>query len=284
MNASKTTAAKLEPAPLSRLCIHTITTRPLPLAEAASAYRAAGVPGITLWRDAVEAVGAAESARIIADSGLNVVSLCRGGFFPATTEADRIKALDDNRRVIDLAAAVGAPLVVLVCGAVPGIPLADARQQIAQGISSLVPHAAAANVKLAIEPLHPMYAGDRSAVNTLGQANDIVAALRSPWVGVTIDVYHLWWDDRLESEIARTGRLGAIFSYHVCDWRTPTRDLLFDRALMGTGCIPLRQIRSWVEQAGFTGMIEVEIFSSELWQLDQLQFVQQVKSAYLEHT
>jgi sugar phosphate isomerase/epimerase len=117
-------------------------------------------------------------------------------------------------------------------------------------------------------------------VNTLGQANDIVEKLRSPQVGVTIDVYHVWWDDRLEREIERSGQMGAIFSYHVCDWRTPTRDLLLDRGMMGEGCIPLRQIRSWVERAGFTGMIEVEIFSTELWKLDQLELVKRVKSAY----
>jgi sugar phosphate isomerase/epimerase len=270
-------------APLSRFCIHTITTKPLPLAAAIDAYRAAGVSGITVWRDALEPIGLKESGRLLANSGLKVVSLCRGGFFPAKTQTDRQKAIDENKAIIDEAAAIGAPLVVLVCGAVPGIALPEARKQIADGIAACIDHARAANVKLGIEPLHPMYAGDRSAINTLAQANDIVEQLRSPAVGVTIDVYHLWWDDRLESEIARCGKLGAIFSYHVCDWRTPTRDLLLDRALMGEGCIPLRQIRSWVEAAGFTGMIEVEIFSSELWKMDQVQFVQKIKSAYLEH-
>ena len=135
-------------------------------------------------------------------------------------------------------------------------------------------------MKLGIEPLHPMYADNRSAVNILGQANDLVEKLRSPQVGVTIDAYHVWWDDRLEREIGRSGRLNAIFSFHVCDWRTPTRDLLLDRGMMGEGCIPLRQIRSWVERAGFDGMIEVEIFSAELWKLDQLELVKRVKSAF----
>ncbi|HEX4052710.1 MAG TPA: sugar phosphate isomerase/epimerase family protein [Tepidisphaeraceae bacterium] len=270
-------------APLSRLCIHTITTKPLALPAAVKAYRDAGAAGITVWRDAIVPLGVKESARILADSGLKVVSLCRGGFFPAASAADRQKALDDNRRVIDEAAAIGAPLVVLVCGAAPGVPLAEARKQIAGGIAAVIPHATPAGIKLGIEPLHPMYADTRSAINTLSQANDIVENLRSPGVGVTIDVYHVWWDERLEAEIARCGRLGAIFSYHVCDWRSPTRDLLLDRGLMGEGCIPLGQIRSRVEKAGFDGMIEVEIFSSEFWQMDQLEFVKRLKSAYLEH-
>lgn len=270
-------------ASLSRLCIHTITTKPLALPAAVKAYRDAGAAGITVWREALTPLGARESARVLAESGLKVVSLCRGGFFPAAGESDRQKALDDNRRVIDEAAMIGAPLVVLVCGAAAGIPLAEARHQIADGIAAVVPHAAQARVKLGIEPLHPMYADTRSAINTLSQANDLVEKLRSPHVGVTLDVYHVWWDERLEAEIARCGRLGAIFSYHVCDWRSPTRDLLLDRGLMGEGCIPLRQIRCWVEKAGFDGMIEVEIFSGEFWQMDQLEFLKRLKSAYLEH-
>ncbi len=270
-------------APLSRLCIHTVTTKPLALPAAVKAYRELGAAGITVWREALKPLGIKESARILADSGLKMVSLCRGGFFPAIDESNRQKALDDNRLVIDEAAAIGAPLLVLVCGAMPGIPLAEARRQIAEGIAAIIPHAAKAGVKLGIEPLHPMYADTRSAISTLWQANDIVEELRSPHVGVTIDVYHVWWDDQLESQIARAGHAGSIFSYHVCDWRSPTRDLLLDRGMMGEGCIPLRQIRSWIENAGFDGMIEVEIFSNDFWQLDQLEFLKRLKSAYLEY-
>jgi sugar phosphate isomerase/epimerase len=270
-------------APISRLCVHTITTKPLALPAAIAGYCGIGASGITVWRDALTPLGLAESKKHLAGSGLSVMSLCRGGFFPAITEVDRQKALDDNRRAIDEAAAIGAPLVVLVCGAVPKMPLAEGRKQIADAIAALIPHAAAAGVRLGIEPLHPMYADSRSAVNTLGQANDIVEELASPQVGVTIDVFHVWWDERLEAEIARSGRLNAIFSFHVCDWRSPTRDLLNDRGLMGEGSIPLRQIRGWVERAGFNGMIEVEIFSNELWQTDQSDFLRKIRSAYLEH-
>lgn len=269
---------------LSRFCLHTITTKPLALPAACAAYRQVGISGITVWRDALQPLGIKESAKVLADSGLKVVSLCRGGFFPAVAAADRRKAIDENRRVIDEAAVIGAPLIVLVCGAVPRLPLIEARKQIAEALVELVPYAAAANVKLGIEPLHPMFADTRSAVNTLGQANDLVDIVNSPQVGVTIDVYHVWWDDRLEAEIIRAGRRQSIFSFHVCDWLSPTRDMLNDRGVMGDGCIPIRQIRSWVEAAGFHGMIEVEIFSTELWKLDQMQFLQRLRTAYLEHS
>ncbi|MBN2311324.1 MAG: sugar phosphate isomerase/epimerase [Candidatus Hydrogenedentes bacterium] len=266
---------------LSRLCIHTMTTKPWALPEAIDGYTAAGVPGITVWRQALEPQGVAESARMLAGSGLRVVSLCRGGFFPAATDAGRQEALDDNRRAIDEAAAIGAPLVVLVCGAVPGMPLAEARKQIADGIAAVVAHAEGAGVRLSIEALHPMYADVRSAVNTLGQANDMVEALATPWVGVTVDVYHLWWDPGLEQQIARAG--DSILSFHVCDWRTPTRDLLNDRGLMGDGCIDIPVIRGWVEQTGFCGPVEVEIFSDEYWATDQAAFVERIKAAYLAY-
>lgn len=268
---------------LSRLCIHTVTTKPWPLDQAASAFAAAGVKGITVWRDALEGREMATNRRLLEDNGLTVVSLCRGGFFPGSTAAAREAALDDNRRAIGEAHAIGAPLIVLVCGAEPGLPLPEARDQIRAGIEAVLPEAEAAGVKLAIEPLHPMYADSRSAVNTLGQANDMVEEIGSPMVGVAVDVYHLWWDPALEAEIGRCGRLDALFAYHVCDWRTPTEDLLLDRGLMGEGCIPLKQIRAWVEATGFKGFNEVEIFSKRYWAQDQDAFLKQIVDAYQLH-
>jgi len=268
---------------LSRLCIHTITTKPWAIETAAAEFAAAGVKGITVWRDTLAGRDIAQTGRMLRDQGLSVVSLCRGGFFPAATAAGRAKALEDNRHAIFEAQLLGAPLIVLVCGAVPGQPLSESRKQIADAIATLLPECEAAGVKLAIEPLHPMYADSRSAVNTLAQANDMVAQINSPWVGVAVDVYHLWWDPALEAEIARCGRLKALFAYHVCDWRTPTTDLLLDRGLMGEGCIPLRQIRAWVEATGFKGFNEVEVFSTRLWATDQNQFLKDIVRAYRDH-
>lgn len=263
----------------SRLCLHTMTTKPWTLEEAVAGYEKAGIKGITVWRSHIEPCGAEEASRILRDSSLQVVSLCRGGFFPATSAEGRQRARDENRRIIDEAATIGAPLIVLVCGADPGIPLPDARQHILDGIASVLPHAEAAGVKLSIEPLHPMYADSRSAVNTLEQANNMVSALGSPWLGVTVDVYHVWWDPMLKSEIGRADK--SIFSFHVCDWRTPTRDILNDRGMMGEGCIDIPAIRGWVEQTGFRGFIEVEIFSDQFWAWDQSRLVERIQQAYL---
>ncbi|MDB6113157.1 MAG: Xylose isomerase-like barrel [Lacunisphaera sp.] len=265
---------------LNRLCIHTITTKSWAIEMAAQKFAAAGVKGITVWRDTLAGRDIGKTGQMLRDHGLSIVSLCRGGFFPALTAADRTKALDDNRQAIAEAHALGAPLIVLVCGAVPGQSLAESRKQIQDGIAALLPDCQAANVKLAIEPLHPMYADNRSAVNTLGQANDLVEAINSPYVGVAADVYHLWWDPALEAEIARCGRMKALFAYHVCDWRTPTSDMLNDRGLMGEGCIPLRQIRGWIQAAGFNSFNEVEIFSTRLWAMDQDEYLKKIVQAY----
>lgn len=267
-----------------KLCIHTITTKSWPVEVAAKKYSAAGVGGITLWRQAIEGRDPARVGALIRDEGLEVVSLCRGGFFVARDAATRSAALDDNRRAIDEAAAVGAPVVVLVCGAVPGLPLAECRLQIRDSIAAVLPHAAACGVKLAIEPLHPMYASDRSAVNSMKQANDMCQALASDHVGVAADVYHIWWDPDLSTEIRRCGANGWLLAFHVCDWLTPTTDLLNDRGLMGEGCIDVRQIRGWVEEAGFDGYREVEIFSYRLWAQDQDAFLSRILEAHLHNT
>lgn len=269
---------------LSKLCVHTITTRPWPIETAIDRFAAHGVQGMTVWRQALDGRNPVQTGQQIRDAGLAVVSLCRGGFFPAETEAQRQDAIDDNRRAIDEAAAIGAPLVVLVCGAVPRQPLTVSRRQIQDGIEAVLDHAASAGVKLAVEPLHPMYADSRSAINTLRQANDLCDAIDSPWVGVAVDVYHLWWDPDLAAEIQRCGEAGRIFAFHICDWKTPTDDLLNDRGLMGEGCIPIRQIRGWVEDAGFDGFNEVEIFSDRYWRGDQEIFLQQIVEAYRQHS
>jgi sugar phosphate isomerase/epimerase len=269
---------------LSRLCIHTITTKPWSIEEAAKHFSASGVGGITVWRDALEGRNMGQTGQLLRDANLEVVSLCRGGFFPHIDRQKREEALDDNRKAIDEAAALGAPMVVLVCGAHPDQSLEESRKQIRDAIAALIPYAKDAGVKLAIEPLHPMYAGDRSAINTLEQANDMAEELDSPWVGVAIDVYHVWWDPHLEKQIARCGEFQNIFAFHICDWKTPTADMLLDRGLMGEGCIPVNQIRGWVEEAGFAGFNEVEIFSTEYWKQDQSAFLKTIKEAYLTHS
>jgi sugar phosphate isomerase/epimerase len=265
----------------SRLCLHTMTTRPWKLREAIDGYTRADVPAITVWRQALEPYGAAEAGRMLRGSGLRVVSLCRGGFFAARDGARRQAAIDDNLRAIDEARVIGAPLIVLVCGAVPGLPLAEAQRQIEDGIAAILPKAQAANVKLAIEPLHPMYADTRSAITTLKQANDIVERLNHPNLGVTVDVFHVWWDPELAMQIKRAAPW--IFSFHTCDWKVEMSDMLNDRGLMGEGCIDLRGLRGMVEATGFAGAIEVEIFSNHYWALEQRQFVEQIKQAYLNH-
>lgn len=217
----------------------------------------------------------------IRNHGLEIVSLCRGGFFPSMDITKRKQAIGENKKAIDEAESLGAPLIVLVCGADPGQPLQDSRLQIRDGILEIISHAEAAGVKLAIEPLHPMYAGDRSAINTLKQANDMAAEINSEQVGIALDVYHVWWDPDLETEIQRCGAMNKLLAFHICDWKLNTMDLLNDRGLMGEGCIPLQQIRSWTEETGFNGFIEVEIFSNHYWAQDQEDYLSKIKQAYL---
>ncbi|MEN6454437.1 MAG: sugar phosphate isomerase/epimerase family protein [Prolixibacteraceae bacterium] len=266
----------------SRLCVHTQTTRPWDLKTCIENYSAAGIHGITVWRNLLENQNLNEAKKQLNDNEMNVVSLCRGGFFPSVSFEKRKDAIRDNLLAIEQAAEIGAPMIVLVCGADPEQSLEKSREQIAEGITRILPAARASKVKLAIEPLHPMYAGNRSAVNTLKQANDLAGLINSEWVGVAVDVYHLWWDERLKKEISRCGRHHHLFAFHICDWNVPTADFLNDRGLMGDGCIDIPEIRSWVEDAGFTGYHEVEVFSDKYWATDQKQYLEKIKQAYLE--
>ena len=248
------------------LSINTATLRrERPLAEVVPALAAVGIPGIGPWREQIQAAGIKSAARLIGDHGLVVSGVSRAGVFTAQGRAGFQQVLDDNRRAVEEAAGIGARCLVLIGGGLmPGSrDLADARALVAEGFAALLPHARAAGLPLAIEPLHPMYAADRSCINTLEQANDLCDAL-GPGIGVVVDVYHTWWDPSLEREIARAGA-ARILAFHLSDWLVPTTDLLLDRGMMGDGVIDLKRIRGWVEAAGFEGLCEVEIFSERNW-------------------
>ena len=231
-----------------------------------------GIRGISPWRDQIAAMGLAAAARAVRANGLAVTGVCRGGMFPAPDAVGRKAAIEDNLRAIEEAHALGARCLVLVVGGLPAgsKDLAGAREQVREGIAAVLPAARAAGVPLAIEPLHPMYAADRACVNTLSQALDLCDALdpgRSGALGVAVDVYHVWWDPRLERAIERAGK-PRLLAFHICDWLVPTRDLLNDRGMMGDGVIDLKRIRAWVERAGYEGANEVEIFSEHWWERD----------------
>jgi sugar phosphate isomerase/epimerase len=244
-----------------------------------------GIRAISPWRDQVHAIGLERTAELVREHTLKLSGYCRGGMYPAIDAAGRRRAIDDNRRAIDEARALDAACLVLVVGSLPGAlegrpqskDLFAARSDVHDGIAATLEHARSADMPLAIEPLHPMYAADRACVNTLEQALDLCDAIdpatgEAPGggtrtraaLGVAVDVYHVWWDPKLEAQIARAGR-ERLLAFHVCDWLVPTRDLLNDRGMMGDGVIDIPRIRGWVEAAGFDGYSEVEIFSSENW-------------------
>jgi sugar phosphate isomerase/epimerase len=268
---------------LNKLCVHTITTKPLGFEEACIKYAQAGIKGITIWRDAIQNIPPSKVTETLRNNNLELVSYCRGGFFPHVNESKRIKAVEANKTMIREAASIQAPMIVLVCGAHPEQSLETSRDQIRDGIISCLPLAEELKVKLAIEPLHPMYADNRSAINTLMQANEMAEDIQSPWVGVAIDAYHVWWDPDLEKQIERCGRNENIMAWHICDWKTPTNDLLLDRELMGEGCIDLKKISSWMKQAGFNGFHEVEIFSEHYWSQNQDSFIIKISDAFLKY-
>ncbi len=261
-----------------------MTTKPWNIEECIKNYSSAGIRGITIWRNVLEGKNLNDVNKLLKDSNLEVVSLCRGGFFPSVDPAERGASIDDNFLAIEQASAIGAPLIVLVCGSDRRQSLEKSREQIREGIAKILPFAKASGVKLAIEPLHPMYAADRSAINTLSQANDMAAEINSEWVGVAVDIYHLWWDPSLKEQIQRCSKQKKLFAFHVCDWNVPTVDMLNDRGLMGEGCINIPEIRSWVESAGFRGYNEVEIFSDKFWATDQNEYLEKIKKAYLTKT
>jgi sugar phosphate isomerase/epimerase len=245
---------------IARLSFNQITAKHATLKECVDACVRHGIGWIAPWRERVAEVGVGESARMIRDAGLRVSSLCRGGFFPAASEAERIGRIDENRRAIDEAAELGAGCLVLVCGAAPDRDLDGARNMVAEGIAAIALRARERGVRLGIEPLHPMFAADRSVITRLDEAIELADQLQ---VGIVVDVFHVWWDWRLYADLPRASK--NICGFHVSDWAVPLPGIVTGRSMMGDGVIELRRIRTSVDETGYDGPIEVEIMNESLW-------------------
>jgi sugar phosphate isomerase/epimerase len=270
---------------LRRLSLNQKTVNSLSVEEVVAGCVRFGIPAVGLWREPVAQTGLEASARLVHDAGLRVSSLCRGGFLTALDGPARDAALDDNRRAVDEAVALGTDCLVLVVGGLPegSRDLAGARARVAAAVAELAPYAAERGVRLALEPLHPMYCADRAVLSTLAQALDIAEQHPVEHVGVVVDTFHLWWDPDVEHLIARAGR--RIASFQVCDWITPLPhdDVLLARGMMGDGHIDFAAFWHAVHDAGYQGDVEVEIFNAAVWDADPADILATTARRYVEH-
>ncbi|WP_209440593.1 sugar phosphate isomerase/epimerase family protein [Streptomyces mutabilis] len=263
-----------------------MTVKQLPLPELTAVCRELGVGNVGLWREPVQAYGVEAAAKLVRDAGLTVTTLCRGGFLTAVDADERARALADNRRAVDEAATLGTDTLVLVSGGLPpgDRDLRAARERIADALAELGPYAERHGVRLAIEPLHPMYASDRCVVSTLTQALDLAERFPAHQVGVTVDTYHIWWDDRAPEQIARAGAGGRIHTFQLADWTTPLPEgVLNGRGQIGDGAIDMREWQGYVEAAGYTGAIEVELFNEGLWARDGREVLAETAQRFAAH-
>ena len=262
-----------------RLSLNTMTTKGWTLREAVEATAAAGLPAIGVWRDRVAEAGVDEAAKILRDNGIRASTVCRGGFLTGLDDPGAI--LDDNRRAIDEAAALGTHELVMVVGGLVGRDLVGARARVAERLADLVPYAVERDVRLALEPLHPVFCAERAVISTLGQALDLATPFPAHAVGVVIDTFHVWWDPGLAESVARAGAAGRISSYQICDWLVPmAADPLVSRGMMGDGVIDFAAITALVDQAGYRGDIEVEIFNETVWATDGVAVLETMKERY----
>lgn len=248
---------------ISRLSLNTATVKSqCSLEQAINLCQEYGIPAIGPWRDKLHECGVEEAAKLIREAGLKVSGLCRGGFFVADDQHN----WEDNKKAIDEAAALEADCLVIVSGGMlaHSKKLSDTHEYITEGLAKMVDYGKQQGVPIALEPLHPMYAADRCSINTLGHSLDICERI-GEGIGVAVDAYHLWWDPQLETQMKRAGDINAIMGYHVCDWLSPTNDMLLDRGMMGDGIVDLKGLSAQVEAAGYTGFVEVEIFSKHWW-------------------
>jgi len=270
-------------AELSRLSLNQRTTASWSLPEAVQGCVGAGIGAIGIWREQLAEVGLDEARRLVAESGLRVSSLCRGGFFTTADPVEAQAAEARNREAIKEAAALKAAALVLVAGGLPpgDRDLKAARERASASIERLVPYARAADVTLGIEPMNPIYAADRGVISTLAQALDIAERFDLADVGVVVDTFHLWWEPGIDDQLLRAG--DRIVSYQICDWITPLpADTLLARGMMGDGHVDFAAFTRSVALAGYRGDVEVEIFNADLWAAPPAAVLDQMVERYLD--
>lgn len=270
---------------LSRLSLNTATTKYWTLRKAVEGAVTAGIPAVGVWRDRVAEVGTEAASRMIADAGLRVSSLCRGGFLTGSDAGEQVRALADNRAAVDEAATLGASELVLVVGGLPDQDrdIVAARDRVADRLVDLVPYAMERGVRLALEPMHPMYTADRGVIPTVKHALDLAHPHPAEAVGVVVDTFHVWWDPELATQIARAGDEGRISSYQIGDWNLPiAADALLSRGMVGDGHVDFASITRWVEAAGYRGDIEVEIFNADIWSTDGHEVLRTMSERYAD--
>ena len=254
------------PLAINRLNIHQVTLNQCNFRESIECLSRHGIRETAVWLPRLEETGVAEAGRILRDNGIVATSVCADGLLTSAGNAEGSIVLDRNRRWLEQAAEIGATSMVTITGGLPeGVRDLDSmRAQALERLAALIPDARSAGVRLALEPLHPIVCGFRSVISTLGEALDALGQLESDDVmGIAFDSYALWWEVSLEEKIRRTAP--HLLCVHVSDWLQDTSDVRLDRGMPGDGLIDNRRIRGWLEQAGFSGSIEVEIFSERNW-------------------
>ena len=219
-----------------------------------------GFGGITFWRRELGDRAYQIGQRVKA-AGLIVTGLCRTPYITGREAGTE----DEIKGSIDMAAALGTDILTIVTGGTePGTKgVVESQKRLADRLASVCEYASQQGIKLALEPLNPMFGGNRTCIMSVKDALTVCHLIDADNVGIAVDVYHVWWDSELEESLMQAK--GRILGYHLCDWKEDTRDMLLDRGMMGDGVADLKSIRKWVEQAGYTGHCEVEIFSSEHW-------------------
>jgi len=228
-----------------------------------------GIRGITFWAREFPSLSIAhKTAQHAKDCNIDIIGLCRTPYLigpeaPRTDES--IKS--ELTKTLDLASALEAKVVTIVVGGIDTNrgSIQNNLARVTDVVSNHTALAKNAGTKLALEPLNPVYCGNRSCLTTVRDAINIVNTINHSHVGLAIDIYHVWWDTSLKSELSRIKGKGKIFGFHLCDWLRETNDILFDRGMMGDGVADIQGIRKIVEETGYDGYCEVEIFSEQNW-------------------
>ena len=255
---------------LGRLSLNQMTTPRWCLEEDLENYRERGLRAIGLnWQKFDDDAVSADVDRI-RRSGLEVSTLGWCGGFTGAGGLTYPDAMLDARRKLRIARQIRAGALVVI----PGVQFTHIRSHAVrlamEAVAELCDAAADSTVKIALQPMDALFGKNWSFLNRLEETLEILERVNCPSAQFCFGTYHLWKEPRLLEVLPQIVHRIAVVQ--LSDWREPPRSEN-DRELPGDGVIPLKEIVTTLEQSGYRGLYEVEVWSRDLWQLDHHQLV-----------
>lgn len=262
---------------MSVLSMNELTTYRWTFEEDVHRYLAAGYEGIGVWRQKLADYGVDRGIDLLSESGLKVTNVLWAGGFTGSDGRTYNESLSDAANAVRQAAAMNAGCLVIYSGGRNNHTFRHAERLFQSALSELLELAEAADVSLAIEPMHPACAADCTFLCEIETTIALIDHMRSPRLKMVFDTYHFGHDLTVLANLRELAPYVGIV--HLADYSTP-HDIDAGRCPLGEGQVPLDEIVRGLLEFGYEGDFDVELIGSEIELADYRELLDSSRQAF----